>query len=199
MSVSDISEIFVISDGRSIPTDLYLEHNNGFTKNMFAAMGSSASIEHVQQKSSACVEVLRHLSHEMSTWFGVRDFHRRHKTVDCAADLQALCNDLEVQNVHTFKADRRVPPPPSKQAPKKTPKSGVRDILQDGMVALVESNMFEQWLKRTGVGGTDLYSGAADGQEGHGEEDSMTGTAFDNPNGTLEVENDVDSDFETQE
>ena len=38
-------------------------------------MGSGASIEHVQEKSLACVEVLRMLAHEVLSWFWVRDFN----------------------------------------------------------------------------------------------------------------------------
>ncbi|KAI1790167.1 hypothetical protein LXA43DRAFT_523935 [Ganoderma leucocontextum] len=86
--------------GRSIPTDLYLEHNNGFLKNMFAAMGSNASIEHVQQKSSACVEVLRDLAHDVAEFFGVNDFHRGHRTVEAHGDIMALVLDLATHKVY---------------------------------------------------------------------------------------------------
>ncbi|KAF8584863.1 hypothetical protein K439DRAFT_1616358 [Ramaria rubella] len=55
--------------GCSIPTDLYLEHNNGFIQNSFAAMGSVASMEYVQTCASAPVEVFWGLSHELATSF----------------------------------------------------------------------------------------------------------------------------------
>jgi len=69
---------------------------------MFAALGSCASIEHIQEKSSACVEVLRKFTHEVSGWFHVRDFNQRHTQVSINGDIDALCLDLSIQNVHAF-------------------------------------------------------------------------------------------------
>ncbi|KAH9858437.1 hypothetical protein C2E23DRAFT_716977 [Lenzites betulinus] len=125
--------------GRSIPTDLYLEHNNGFlkvrprtymiftdeltdiprTQNMFAAMGSNASMEHIVDKSSACVEVLRGVAHDVATFFGVNDYHRGHHEVNAQGDLKALLVDLAAARVHTFSSGRHVPPPPTRSSGQK--------------------------------------------------------------------------------
>ncbi|KIM71540.1 hypothetical protein PILCRDRAFT_16981 [Piloderma croceum F 1598] len=169
------------TEGRSIPTDLYLEHNNGFTKNMFAAMGSCASFNHVCDKSSACVEVLLSID----------------------ADIKALCVDLAAQNVHSFTSNRKVPPPPPKKTAKvattkprrrKPRKTGVRDVLLDGMVMLSEKGLFEHWMLRTGQGGTDIYGT----EVGEVSDEITTETAFDDPNGTMEVDTGVDLEFEAE-
>jgi hypothetical protein len=44
---------------------------------MFAALGSGASIEYIQEKASACVEILWKVAHDMSGWTGSRDLNRR--------------------------------------------------------------------------------------------------------------------------
>jgi len=52
--------------------------------------------------------------------------------------------------------------------------------------------MFEHWLQRTGQGGTDLY--AAEPEEA--SNDFVTDTAFDNPEGRMEVDTGMDPEFE---
>ena len=69
---------------------------------MFAALGSCASIEHIQDKLSACVQILRKFAHEVSGWFHVRDFNQQHTQVSINSDISALCLDLSVQKVHGF-------------------------------------------------------------------------------------------------
>ncbi|KAI1791172.1 hypothetical protein LXA43DRAFT_1142675 [Ganoderma leucocontextum] len=186
-------------EGRCIPADLYLEHNNGFLKNMFAAMGSNASIEHIQHKSSACVEVLRDIAHDVSQFFGLNDYRRGHREVSAHGDIMALLVDLGAQNIHTFTSQRHVPPPPSKSKRTQKRETGVRDVLQEGMFMLTHRNLYRQWLERSGKGGTGLYDGDA---EWHNDSDVdvdvdiYTGTAFDDPNGTLDVDVNLDDDEE---
>ena len=76
---------------------------------MFAAQGANTSIEFVQNKSSACVEVLRSLVHDVAAHFGANDYHRRHCEVDYDGDLKALLVDLAEQDVHTLHSNRLVP------------------------------------------------------------------------------------------
>ncbi|KAG6835249.1 hypothetical protein H0H93_003482 [Arthromyces matolae] len=179
--------------GRSIPTDLYLEHNNGFTKNMFAALGSCASIEHVQQKSSACVEVLRTVCHEVASWFGVANYHRRRKEVSIDGDIAALCLDLSIQEVHMSTPGRQIQlsSTPS-QKKRKNEKRGllVHDVLYNGIQMITEKNMFEHWMKRTGSGDTGIYAGDG-GIEGNIEVEG----AFQDPNGQLDVDTAADPEF----
>ena len=148
-------------------------------------MGSCASIDHVQTKSSACVEVLRSLSHEVSDWFGVRDFHRGRKEVSIIADLQALCLDIATHKLHTTTADRHIisPAKQTKGRAKKT-SSAVRDVLWDGVNMLMEKNLFDHWMKRTGTG-------AIDGDEGN---DDLHPT-FADPDGQMMVDTGVDPNF----
>ncbi|CAA7263910.1 unnamed protein product [Cyclocybe aegerita] len=174
--------------GRSIPTDLYLEHNNGFTKNMFAALGSCASILHIQEKSSACVEVLRKLACEVSGWFGVSDFNRGHTEVSINSDIAALCVDIKVQKLHTFTSNRQVtrvaPKPSTRTQKKKAPACPMRDVLLEG------------------AAGTDLYG--SDPEAGFGEavslevDDLEVVEAFADPNGVLEVDSGVDPEFQQE-
>lgn len=168
---------------------------------MFAAMGSCASINHIQNKSSACVEVLRRLAHEVTEWCGISDHHQRRTQVSIDADIKALCLDLATQTVHTFTSQRKVPPPivkktstamSAKPRNRKRRTTGVRDVLLEGMVMLTEKSMFEHWLQRTGQGGTDLY--AAEPEEV--SDDFVTDTAFDDPEGRMEVDTGMDPEFE---
>jgi hypothetical protein len=55
---------------------------------MFTAMGSCAFFNHVCDKSSACVEVLCRLAHEVTDWVGVSDFHQHRTQVSIDADIK---------------------------------------------------------------------------------------------------------------
>ncbi len=214
--------------GRSIPTDLYLEHNNGFVKvfpdhfkrnghrsiiltlyssqNMFAATGSNASLDYVTTKASAGVEVLRTIAHDVATYFSVSDFHRQHSEVSADGDLKALLLDLQVQRVHEFTPGRHVPPPPTRGKKRSSKaRSGVRDTLQLGLQMLTHKHLFEYWKKRSGKGGTGIYDGdsewvngsESDDRQAEVDDDSPTGgTAFDDPNGALNVDIDSDRSFQ---
>ncbi|KAF8979824.1 hypothetical protein BDQ17DRAFT_1439269 [Cyathus striatus] len=122
-------------EGHSIPTDLYLEHNNGFLKNMFAALGSNASIEHIQNKSSACVEALRVLMHEVANWFGV--------AVDSSSDINALCINLKLQKVHVLTPNCVIHTTGQKS-------QAVQDVLRDGMCVLA-LHMHKEWAERSAM------------------------------------------------
>ncbi|KAH6912024.1 hypothetical protein BKA70DRAFT_1219213 [Coprinopsis sp. MPI-PUGE-AT-0042] len=175
--------------GRSIPTDLYLEHNNGFLKNMFAALGSSASMDFIQEKSSACVEVLRQFSHQMAQWFGKKDLHRRHSEVNAKADIAALSLDLAKQNVHKPTPDRSILTSQSSSKKKKSTVA-VRDVLAHGMHLLVEKGQFDQWQKKTTVAEEEEV--ALDEVLEQGEDIQP---AFSQPEGRLDVDTNADAEF----
>jgi hypothetical protein len=159
-------------------------------------MGSCASIEHVQEKSSACVEVLRKIAHEVSSWFHVRDFNRGHTQVSINADIAALCFDLSVQKVHTFTCKQKTHNLYSPRTAKQ--KTGVRDILLDGMEMLTEKSMYEHWLWRTGANGSDLYGTDPEAGMMGGVEDFDVEPAFANSNGRMEVDSALDPQFEAE-
>jgi hypothetical protein len=163
---------------------------------MFAAMGSCASIGHVQEKSSACVEVLRHLANEMSSWFGISSFNRRHTEVSINADIEALCLDISIQKLHIFTRNRKLSLPTSETTTttRKTKKSAVHDVLLEGMRMLTEQEMFNRWFQRTesadGNYGTDV--------EDHGGFEYSGEAAFANPNGRMTVDPGMDLGFEKE-
>ncbi|ESK89674.1 hypothetical protein Moror_8592 [Moniliophthora roreri MCA 2997] len=173
--------------GHSIPTDLYLEHNNNYTKNMFAAHGANASIEFIQKKGLACIEILRKFSTEMSAWFGSTEYSHRHSDVPAESDIQALCVDLESSQVHVFHPEGcHVEPLPSKKPRQKKNQqlTGVRDTLQDGREMLFDQGMFQQWLTQSLVG--EGVDGALRNEDD--EDYSLMNTAFDNSGGMMEVD-----------
>ena len=148
--------------GWSIPTDLYLEHNNGFTKvcyhggldfaslttdlqNMFAAMGSCASIEYIQEKSSACIELLQRIAHAMSVWVRTCDLNQRHKEVSIKSDIAALCLDLAIQDVHMVSKRMITLIPTQTREVKNANKSAVKDILLEGRKKLVDHETDNEW------------------------------------------------------
>ena len=157
---------------------------------MFAALGSCASIQYIQEKSSACVEVLRKISHNISSWAGSRDLNRRHNEVSIRADIAALCLDLGVQSVHTFsKRTISLPMEQTRQKKGNNKKScAVKDVLLEGRSKLIEHNMFEDWKNRTMGGGlyeeTDVYGDEVD--------DDMV---FGDPSGELAVDTAMDAEF----
>jgi hypothetical protein len=119
---------------------------------MFAALGSCASIFHVQEKSSACVEVLRYLAQEFSTWFGVSSFNCHHTEVSIDADIAALSLDISMQQLHIFTFNHKLTPPASNSTAstkKSKRKSVVYDVLLEGMRMLTEQGMYSRWLRRT--------------------------------------------------
>ena len=162
----------------------------GLTQNMFAAMGSCASIEYVQEKSSACVELLRSIAHAMSVWVGTRDLNRRHKEVSVRSDIAALCLDLAVQGVHTASKRSITLSPTQTREAKNMNKSAVKDILLEGRKKLVDHGMFDDWMKRTMSGRTLEDEG---GDMGNDEVDNDL--VFSDPNGQLAVDIALDSNF----
>ena len=161
---------------------------------MFAALGSCASISHVQEKSSACVEVLRHLAHELSSWFGVSSFNRRHTEVSIDGDIAALCLDISIQKLHVFTSGRKLSSPasnPTVTSKKNKKKSAVHDVLLEGMKMLTEQEMYSRWLKRTeSADGIDV--------EDYGHFDYAGEAAFADPNGRMAVDPAMDLDFEKE-
>lgn len=163
---------------------------------MFAAMGSCASIAHVQEKSSACVEVLRRLAHEMASWFLVRDFNRKRTEVSINGDITALCLDISVQKIHVLDPHRKVQNTTTQRKNRVKKNSAVRDVLLDGMKMLKEKGMFEHWLKRTGEEGTDLYGSDAEaGMNVETLDDMDVEAPFGDPDGRMEVDPATDPDF----
>ena len=160
---------------------------------MFAAMGSCASIEHVQEKSSACVEILRKFAHEVSDWFRVRDFNRKHTQVSINSDISALCLDLSIQKIHSFTRNRKIYPTGSASRAKKH--SAVRDILKEGLQMLSEKSMFDNWLERTATGLGDQFGSDPDVDEVEGFEVEV---GFAEANGSMEVDCAMDPELEVE-
>jgi hypothetical protein len=163
---------------------------------MFVAMGSCASIAHVQEKSSACVEVLRRLSHEMASWFLVRDFNCKRTEVSINADITALCLDISVQKIHFLNPHRKVLNTTTQRKNGTRKNSAVRDVLLDGMKMLMDKGMYGHWLKRTGAEGTDLYGSDSEaGMNIEMQDDMDVEGAFGDPDGRMEVDPAMDPDF----
>lgn len=161
--------------GRSIPTDRYLEHNNGFIKvrslanfgwnahnvlqNLFSAAPSCMSMSYVREKGSGPVELLRKLSRDVATYFNVTDVNRKHSEVSKGTDIKALAMDLKDSRVHTLVPGRLVAPtePVVEEvgSKKKKKKRGIVDIFTEGKEAL-ESSAFRKWKDRTGKLGADV-------------------------------------------
>lgn len=156
-------------------------------------------MEYIQNKSSACVEILRSLSHDVATYFQVTDPHRSHRDVNIEGDLEALLIDLKEQNVHSCKGERRVPPPRIKrrrgtrQVRKTKVTSGVHDVLTQGRKALSSGGLFAKWLART------LDDDADNENDGIMDETLDTGTAFDAPDGTMDVDAEDDAEYDPVE
>jgi hypothetical protein len=160
---------------------------------MFAALGSKASIEDIQKRASATVEVLRKIAHGTTAWLGVRDPHRGKREVDKRTDLLALCSSLKTEGVYELR-QRVVPVPKTARKGKatgKTPKrklwqlpearlSGVRDAIAIGIRFLDQDGAFEKWKTRTSAGD---YEGEEGDHAFEGILDRNTG--FDAPDGSL--------------
>ena len=186
--------------GRAIPTDLYLEHNNGFIKVfkrvhlmkvadhdfkcLFAALGSCASVRYIQEKCSGPVELLRKLSRDVATYFEVTDPNRTNSTVDAATDIRALMVDLKESQVHTFTPGRKIRRPAQADKKKKKKEKVLPvDIFTEGKEVL-ECGAFRDWKNRAGKFGADLLGcdaeylheqGVAIGDDVVGDEDSVVG------------------------
>jgi hypothetical protein len=166
---------------------------------MFAALGSCASIEHIQEKSSACVEILQKFAHDILGWFRVRDFNRRHTQVSINSDISALCLNLSVQKVHNFTRHRKIYTTGSTSRGSKK-KPAVRDILKDGLQMLSEKNMFNNWLERTGTGGVDLFGSDPEvgGMNVVEVDDFEVEVGFAEANGNMEVDCALDPELEVE-
>lgn len=170
---------------------------------MFAALGSCASMDQIRTRASGCVEFMRQIAHDITSWSGVRDHHRARKDVDSFGDIMALCLDMETHRLHTFTPGRQVPAIVSaklkKKCPKNAPTTSVRDVLLEGMKMLTEKGLFNQWKSRS-MHASNLEldtneEGGENGIQGEGE-DICTDTVFDNPNGRLDVETGLDESEE---
>lgn len=152
--------------GRAIPTDRYLEINNGFIKarrlahfvkntnhtlqNLFAASPSCASISYIQEKGSGPVELLRKLSRDVAAYFDITDVQRKHSEVNKQADIRALVMDLMDASVHTLIPGRTIP----QAGPNKG--NGIVDIFTEGKEVL-ERAAFRNWKDRTAKFGPDVF------------------------------------------
>jgi hypothetical protein len=175
-------------------------------QNMFAALGSKASIEDVQKRASATVEVLRKIAHGMTAWLGVRDPHRGKKEVDKRVDLLALCSSLKTEKVYETHP-RTIPAAKTKAKPAKAKKtkswhmpaihkSGVKDAVSLGISKLDLEKTFAVWKARTLTGDYEDDGGGDDlGLDGTLDR----GTAFDAPDGTLPFEAADDPDVGNEE
>lgn len=167
-------------------------------QNVHNAQGSNASVEYVQDKASGNVDVLRSVLQQFADFFGVSDYHRRHREVNADADIAAIRLDLEDHGVHKLTGSRRVPPPKSR-GKKKTKRSritAVRDVLMEGMVGLTEGGLFEKWKKRTSEEeAEEIETGNGQGN-GQGEDSDE---AEDNVRGNEDDEQDQGFGFEDEE
>ena len=160
---------------------------------MFATKGSATSIDYVNNKLLACVEVLWSLSYAVSTYFRLSDHHQGHKEVDIYRDIQALCLDIEVTTIHMFHESCHVPLPITRRKARKVKKgttTGVRDILEEGREALLEKGLFKKWKCRTGE--------MEEGEAGVAADEPVMGSAFKNPNGTLNFNTALDTEFSVE-
>ena len=164
--------------GRAIPTDRYMENNNGFIKvrliadstkdvnripqNLFAASPACASISYIQEKGSGPVELLRKLSRDVATYFNITDINRRHSEVNKEADIRALVIDLKDSNVHTLVPGQTIMP----VGPNKG--RGATDIFTEGKEVL-EHGAFRNWKDRTGKLGADVFGCDPEYQHQHEE------------------------------
>jgi hypothetical protein len=165
-------------------------------QNMFAALGSNASIEDIQKRASATVEVLRKIAHGTTAWLGVRDLHRGKREVDKRLDLLALCSSLKTEGVYDVRK-RSIPPPKTARKRKAAEKpkkpnawqlpeprqSGVKDTIAIGMNLLDEGGVFDKWKARTLSGD---YEDEDNDEALEGVLDRNTG--FDAPDGKLSFE-----------
>lgn len=140
--------------------------------------------------------MLRSLLYAFLTYFGLSDHYRGHKEVDIYADIQALCLDMEVTTVHMFHDSRHVPLLVTRTKAGKVKKerrgitTGVRDILKEGREVLLEKGLFKKWKRRTGEMEEDNAGAAAD--------EPVLGSAFENPNGTLDFDTAFDTEFSAE-
>jgi hypothetical protein len=161
-------------------------------------MGSSASMDYIQTKASAPIEVLRSLAQALSTWFGVGDHNRRHQKVTSDTDIKALCLDLAALKVHLTIPGRHVPPPvllakrkgPAKNTKNTSHTHGVRDVLLEGLLSLTQNNMYDKWRARSNPVGEGDEAG------GDGEEENWhTGTGFDGVNPPMDFDVGMDPEL----
>lgn len=170
-----------------------LVHENRLTchQHLFAALGSCASIGHIQHKVSGPVELLRTLSRDVATYFEIADPNRRSSTVDAEADIRALMVDLKESQVHTFVPGRRVA-----QTGQKKGKPGALDIFTEGKEVL-EHGAFRDWKNRTGKLGADIFGCDVEYQQDMvGDPAADSGGAGDDQE--LLVEFDVEAELELE-
>lgn len=157
---------------------------------MFAALGANASMDYIQNKSSACVEVLRIFSQQMSEWFGKKEFNRRHSEVSSRADIEALVLDMSAHNMHRMVPNRSISSGNGKQA--------VRDVFTEGFDALLEKGAFEKWLNKSGnhdEEGAVANNGDADEDIDINETELDCQPEFTDPDGKLYNDTTQDPEF----
>ncbi|TFK19262.1 hypothetical protein FA15DRAFT_697632 [Coprinopsis marcescibilis] len=184
--------------GRSIPTDLYLEHNNNFINNMFTALGSCASIEYIQEKGSASVEVLRSFVHQIVMWFGATDLNRRHKEVSVSADIAALCEDIIIQGLHTTKPNRTIGAAATSRTPAAL-RPKVKDVLAEGMRMLGNGCKSNEWKKRAQMETLGFMGLGEDHDSDPVLDLDIIETCFSDPNGAMDVDTALDPEFSSED
>lgn len=174
-------------------------------QNMESARSGNTTLERIQERSTATVEVVRKVAFEFSDHYGITDIHCSSNEVVADSDIKALCLDLAKMHVHDAPRGtvRKIPKLKATKKEKKAAKGngkgkgkkveekpGIEDILVKGWRSLKEKGAFASWKRRTMSG--DAY--AEDDTEEPGET-LNTGSLFDNPEGG-QIEVDVREDPE---
>ena len=157
--------------GRSIPTDRYMEHNNGFIKagflagllkdadhssqNLFSASPSCSSISYIKEKGSGPVEILRKLSRDVAAYFNTSDVNQRHSDVSKGGDIKALVMDLTDAHVHTLNPGRTIMLDGSHKAKGATKTKGSAD---KGKVAANKEKEKDKVTADKAKGITDIFT-----------------------------------------
>ena len=111
------------------------------------------------------MELLRKLSRDVATYFGVTDVQRSHSEVNKEVDVRALVMDLMDARVHSLVPGRTI----TQVGPNKG--KGVLDIFTEGKVVL-ERGAFRDWKNRTAKFGPDVFGCDAEYQQ---QQEAMVG------------------------
>ncbi|KAL0068708.1 hypothetical protein AAF712_004037 [Marasmius tenuissimus] len=101
---------------RWIPSDLFVEQMNYFTKCVLIAHGNGVTVGYIQRKGSACIEAFREIVHLVANFFGDPDRSRRSKEIAFRKDLEALVDEMINRKVLESKERHVYAPPPKPRA-----------------------------------------------------------------------------------
>ncbi|KAF9579537.1 hypothetical protein BGW38_004161 [Lunasporangiospora selenospora] len=133
-------------EGRWIPADLQQEHHNFTIKNMFKARGVGNQWNGSEETISMNIQNLERVSHQLESVLDVPYSGTKHAKLSAATDIQTVYHSLVEYDIFGTE--------PQDNHPNLTATIPAKNLFEDGIIKLTESNRVMMFLESLGTQAT---------------------------------------------